>query len=98
MHDDPRTDASDPDDLTERHALPAYEPAATAADVGATNPEPTDPSDAATDVGAGSEPTATATEPLPTEPSAPGSASPFDPITPARVDVSKPLRRPNVWP
>ncbi|HEY8817426.1 MAG TPA: hypothetical protein VIM25_01200, partial [Candidatus Limnocylindrales bacterium] len=72
MHDDPRTDASDPGDLTERHAIPAYEPAATATDPGATTPEPTGPTDA---------------ESLPTEPSAPGSAAPFDPITPARVEA-----------
>jgi 2-alkenal reductase len=80
MDDDPRTDASDPGDLTQRHAIPAFEPAA-------TEPAGTEP--------AGTEPAATATEPAGTapeptesaEPPAPGSAAPFDPITPARVEA-----------
>ena len=30
MHDEPHTDATDPSDLTQRHAVPAIEPAAAA--------------------------------------------------------------------
>jgi S1-C subfamily serine protease len=72
MHDDPRSDASDPGELTERHTIPPIDPAAPAP-IDPAAPAPTDPAAAAPILPAAS-----------VEPIVPGTpALPVDRYTPA---------------
>ncbi len=82
MHDDPRSDASDPSELTQRHAVPPVDPAATSA--------PVEPSGAAVEpspIPAEAEPAAEAWSPTPTSTQAGGDR--YTPAPEARADWAR---------
>ena len=82
MHDDPRNDASDPSELTQRHAVPPVDPAVSSAPVepsgAAVEPSPTP---------AEPEPAAEAWTPTPTSTQAGGDR--YTPAPEARADWAR---------